>query len=219
MPIDSNSYVIISKNKALIIDPNTNGEAFDLVSTNRCDEISIILTHEHIDHISGVNVYRKYATDCGGLCTVYANKKCADAITDSKTNLSRHFSVLFMMHSDEERCLASRLFDSDYICNADVIFDNEMELAWEGLRFNLKSAPGHSPGSICIEVHNHNGVLEAVFTGDSLILHRKVITRLPRGSKSDYLEKTKPYLHKLPLETMVLPGHGAVAYMRDFEID
>ena len=219
MPINSNMYVIISGKRALIIDPNINEEAFSLIKSNQCDDLSILLTHEHIDHISGVNLYRRYAEGCNGSCTVYAQRKCADSIIDPKANLSSHFSVLFMTRSEEERSLASELFESNYMCYADEIFDDDMVLCWERFRLYLKSTPGHSPGSVCIEVHNHNDELSALFTGDSLILKTKVITRLPRGNKSDYLEITKPYLENISGETIVLPGHGEMAYMKEFEID
>ena len=58
-PIDSNMYVILENKKALIIDPCVSEEAKEYLKSEQVKEILVLLTHEHYDHISGVNWLRE----------------------------------------------------------------------------------------------------------------------------------------------------------------
>ncbi len=216
-PIDSNMYAFIDDDKALIIDPNENGEIIKLLEENRCTKLTVLLTHEHFDHICGVNLLREYADNNNGMCKVYAQQLCAEALQNSDDNLARFFTALYITHPEEERALAEAVFKPGYTCFADVSFEDNYEINWAELKLILKCTPGHSPGSICIEIYDEKDSLLAVATGDSLILDTPVITRLPRGSKSDYKEKTRPYLKDIPLDTLILPGHGEAAIMEKFD--
>ena len=52
--IDSNMYIMIENNKALIIDPHQNDEVYNLLHMNNIIDITVLLSHEHPDHISGL---------------------------------------------------------------------------------------------------------------------------------------------------------------------
>ena len=106
----------------------------------------------------------------------------------------------------------------DYSCEADVVFDKEYMTDWAGLKIMLCSTPGHSPGSICAEIYDETGQLMALTTGDSLVEGNKVITRLPRGSKSDYRNITRPYLESFDPDTLILPGHGEIRRLKELEL-
>ena len=223
MPLmDSNMFVMISGSRALIIDPCINEEAEKLLRDSGVKELTIILTHEHYDHISGVNRLKEWIhsdPDSGG-CQVYANKVCAAAITEPTGNLSEYFMAMMIKRSEEEQELAKKVFDRSYSCGADVTFEGKIELEWEDLRLVLIETPGHSPGSICVEIHkkDEKGNLLALVTGDSLVYRNKIITRLPGGDKQKYREITKPYLESFDKDTLILPGHGNIARLREFEI-
>ena len=211
--IDSNMYVLASNKRTLVIDPIENIDAFNMLEALDCTDITILLTHEHFDHISGVNAFRNFASKRKIDCNVYAQKICADAIEDPLENLSQNSSVLFMFKPVEERHIAQALVDSDYTCSADFIFDDALTLVWEDLKLILKSTPGHTPGSICIEFYDQSDKLLALATGDSLIPGQKTITRLPRGSKKDFYDITMPYLKSFAPDTLILPGHGELSFM------
>lgn len=213
--MNSNMFVLIFGQNALIIDPNESEEAFNTLEGGRINNITVILTHEHFDHISGVNRLKELMAQNGGKCTVYANSFCAEAITDADANLSRFFKALFITRADDEQELAESIFDTDYSCAADISFEGDTEIKWENLTLRLHSTPGHSPGSICIEMYDESGKLLAVATGDSLVEGNTVITRLPRGNKSDYRSITRPYLESLAPDTLILPGHGEISYLRE----
>ncbi len=216
MPLmNANMYMMLSEKRALIIDPNRDSEAVAVLTGAGVNDITVILTHEHFDHISGVNVLRELMDAAGGKCTVYSNSFCADATKEPDSNLSRFFEALFISRGDDERILAQEIFDSDYACETDISFDNDLEITWEDIRIGMHLTPGHSPGSICIEMYDKEENLLALATGDSLVEGNTVITRLPNGSKQDYKNITRPYLEGFPEDTLVLPGHGEITKMRD----
>ncbi len=53
-PIETNMYMIIKDNEALVIDPHENQDLLMLLISNEVSKVTIILTHEHPDHISGI---------------------------------------------------------------------------------------------------------------------------------------------------------------------
>ncbi len=218
--MNANMFILISGDEALIIDPNESEEAVKLMAASGVKKLTVLLTHGHFDHISGVNHIREWLDTVPdhGTCSVYASAPCAAAIPDPTENMSKFFQAMFITKSDEERAMAEHIFDMNYSCMADEVVSDGDELIWSDLKLRVRETPGHSPGSICIEIYDSSGNLEGLITGDSLVDGNKVVTRLPNGSKTDYRNITRPYLESIPQDTTVLPGHGAVSFMRDLEL-
>ena len=206
--ITSNMYIIIREDHALIVDPNENENAVELLKESGVKDITIILTHEHFDHISGVNFFRRQWE-----CTVYANNHCKEMTTDPNKNLSAFFMAMFIDKTEEERKKVHEMFQDDYSCRVDVGFDKECNMEWHGLSVKMIETPGHSPGSICILIND-----EYLFSGDSLVDGNRVITRLPGGSRKYYNEITRPLLESLSEDIIVFPGHGTEGYLKEFEL-
>ncbi len=193
--IDEKMYMLCSGKKVLLVDAVFNEDAFQRLEEIRPEEVLIILTHEHIDHIYGVNEWRrKYP------CKVLCSAKCAGGIADTKKNLARYKEVLL------GDCVKSEDLAVDYVCTADITFENTYEFTWEGHMLELRETPGHSAGSICVMLDK-----SILFTGDSLLKDDPVITRLPGGSRKDYEDLTLPYLESLDPHVQVYPGHGGPA--------
>ena len=207
--IASNMYIIIRENHALIVDPNENKNAVELLKERGVKDIIIFLTHEHFDHISGVNFFREQWA-----CTVYANNWCKELVRDSNKNLSAFFMAMFIDKTKEERKKVQELFKDDYSCCVDVGFEKEYRMEWNGLFVKLIETPGHSLGSICILIND-----KYLFSGDSLVDGNKVITRLPGGSRKCYNEITRPFLKGISREAIVFPGHGTEGYLEDFQLE
>ncbi len=203
--INSNMYILIVEQQALIIDPNIAEAAMELLIKNHVEKVIVILTHEHYDHISGVNYFRQHFP-----CTVIGNEACKNMVTDPTKNMAAFFMALLIDKSEEERKTAMELLREDYSCSVDVSFTKEMEYKLDPLQLVLRETPGHSTGSICIEVNK-----KYIFTGDSLVDGAKIITRLPGGSKKAYKEITKPYLDSLNKDVVVFPGHGNEGLIED----
>ena len=55
--VDANAYFIKSGRKGLLVDAVCSGELYERLS--EVDELSVILTHCHFDHICGLNRIRE----------------------------------------------------------------------------------------------------------------------------------------------------------------
>ncbi len=78
---------------------------------------------------------------------------------------------------------------------------NDLTIA--GMRFEIESSPGHTPGSIIARVEN-----EILITGDTLFKGSIGRTDLPRGSISDMERTLREKIATQPGHLEVLPGHG-----------
>lgn len=189
-PINSVMYVLISETKALVIDPNISRDAEIYLKKHSVDDVLILLTHEHCDHISGVNWFRKQFNT-----TVLCSKRCAENIANSHRNFSEYFNILIEGRDTD--------FTMDpFTCTADEVFETDLEFNWNEHKIYLKEAPGHSKGSSIIILDN-----KYLFSGDYLIPDNRVFTKIPGGSKKDYEEKTCPYLESIKDKMIVMSGH------------
>ena len=224
MPVlDSRMYIVLNDQhpeEALIVDPLICDEALPVL--RKLSSATILLTHSHYDHISGVNWLREQS-DCRLICS----EICAKKIASSHLNLSAYSAALIVGKSKDEQAQCMKFFDLDYSCQADQTFPSETGFTFGSFQVEIICTPGHSDCSQCIRLTPNNGVDEKpaphagdsqsdknkltpdiVFTGDSLIHGYSVITRLPGGSKKDYNTITKPYLDSLPDDVLIMPGHG-----------
>lgn len=207
-PIDERMYLIIENRKAMIIDPCVSAEALHNLEKEQIEQIFVLLTHEHYDHISGVNWLREHFEDVTVLCS----KPCAEAIPNPHKNHAAYSSALYMDKQLDKK-LEEYGWEMDYSCYADNTFEGKMEFDWEGHHLYLIQTPGHSPGSICIIVDN-----KILFSGDSLVTGHPTITRLPGGSKKMYQEITIPFLKSLDSEMLVYPGHGEPQLLKEYKL-
>lgn len=195
--IDSNMYLIPENDNRLIIDPNISAEAERILAKLQIRECTVLLTHEHYDHISGVNRLRERYP-----CQVICSETCANGIRDPKKNAARYFEAMFLNRDNTVRAFVKTLIDTTYTCCADETYKGQLKLRWNGLILQLTETQGHSPGSQCIRIEN------CYFTGDTLIQGQSVITRFPGGSKKSYEEMARPYVKRILPGSMIFPGHG-----------
>lgn len=202
--IESNMYVLTHGHDALVVDPSISAEAETLLLESGVQRCTVLLTHEHYDHICGVNRLRELFS-----CNVVCTEVCAEAIADPRKSGTMFFAALFLERSEEERRTVEALLNTEYRCAADTVFSEELTLEWHGLSVRMKSLPGHSRGSQVIRI-----IEKYVFTGDSLVPGEQTILRLPGGSRRSFVTTALPYLRSLPWDCIVYPGHGnAAAYM------
>lgn len=202
--LDENMYIFVENGEALVVDPNKNNEGMDYLKENNIKKVNIILTHEHFDHISGVNIMREEFD-----CTVICSEDAATAIENPDKNLAKFWDVLIMDKSAEDQAEALKLKDEEYVCSSDTIFSKLTEWVWQGHRVKAVPAPGHSKGSVLYFID------DVVFSGDSLVNGHGVITRLPGGKWKIYAEKTLPLFQKMSDEMVIFPGHGKPAALSE----
>lgn len=206
--ISSNMYVLTIESSCLIVDPFVSEEAEKLLRNNRIRECLVLLTHEHLDHISGVNWIRNLCS-----CKVMCSDICGKRIMDARKSGAAYFEALFLNHAKDDQETMRDIFDLNYTCWADQTYVDEISFQWCGLRINMRETPGHSPGSQIISINDL-----WFFTGDTLIPGQDAITRLPGGSKREYLEKALPYLRGIPDNGVVFPGHGGEGLYSEIEV-
>lgn len=206
-PIDSRMYILQENESALIVDPCISKEALLFLKGKNVRDILILLTHEHYDHISGVNWLKENFRQVCVLCS----KKCGEALDNPCKNLSEFWEALFIGKEKEIRECVQNMDIHPYSCKADKTFESTYDFTWQEHKVFLKETPGHSEGSICILLDD-----AFLFSGDSLVTGAKTITRLPGGSKKDFAGITLPYLESLDKEIMVYPGHGEPQKLKRF---
>ncbi len=195
--LSSNMYVIAAGSHAVVIDPFS-----DLTPASGLQVDRIILTHEHYDHISGVNVWKK-ARDAPVLCS----RACAENIQDPRKNLAYYFKEFCELQT-WIKLDSLPAYDPHYSCRADAAFEDEMTFEWQGHRFCLFALPGHSMGSIGILLDD-----DCFFSGDSLLENTEISLRIPGGSKRKWMEIGLPRLKRLPAGIKVYPGHFSDFYI------
>jgi hydroxyacylglutathione hydrolase len=194
-PINSNCFIIYTVQNAscIIIDPGTEDceEVLNFLDKEKKIPEYIFLTHEHFDHIWGVNTLKKIFN-----CKLVCSSVCAENIVNKKKNLSVFFNQIGF-----ETCIA------------DIIFNTQkLEINWNNNIINCYSTPGHSDASICIHIGS------ILFTGDTIIKDEKTITKLPSGSKTK-LTQTINYLKSVFFQKNILvhAGHGNSFWFDEIE--
>lgn len=201
----SNMYLLAENRRGIIIDPC---DGFTPQIEEKCSGIDyILLTHEHCDHVSGVESLReRYG------CPVMCSEICSRRLGNPAQNLSRYQESYMFMQTGEP-VPEDLPYLGEITTHGDETFSGEAELSWQGHTFRLMETPGHSPGSICILVDGNT-----LLSGDSLLPNGVVVTRFPGGSRRQYEQLTLPYLRGLPDETLVYPGHYGAFRLREHSI-
>lgn len=192
---ESNGYCIEENGKAVIIDPNQGDIFLRLFQKKNWKPELILLTHEHCDHMQGLNKLRDYYD-----IQVVSTKECSANLADPVKNMSRLMGMYLHFRNGKDMPAPYRQIQ----CSpANVVFTETFAFSWRGHDFLMKALPGHTEGSCCIWMDEN-----IFFSGDYLIPGEEVITRFPGGSQEQYEAVTCPYLEQLKQGIHVYPGHG-----------
>ena len=205
--IDSKMYVMTEGNRALVIDPCIDEGAVAHLKEQGVDDILILLTHEHYDHMSGIDLFRNAFDSCMVLCS----EACNTYMQRPTRNGSKYFKALFIDKDSDRIEEAEQVRPVAY--TADELFNEEKRFEWQGHDVFIRETPGHSPGSVCIILDE-----KLLFTGDTLLKNDPVVTRLPGGNKKTYNERALPFLLSLSGDYEVYPGHGESGLLSEFDI-
>lgn len=166
--------------ETILVDPGEEAERFLAEAARRSRSISAIwLTHAHIDHIQGVAEIRE--------------------ATGAPIHLHPADRTLYDALPEQGLWLGLRLVKPP---PPDHPLAHGQALRIGGARFEVRHAPGHTPGHVC-------------FVGEGLVLGGDVLFRgsigrsdLPGGDFETLLESIRRELLSLPDSTIVHPGHG-----------
>ena len=206
--MNSNMFVIMKDEEALIVDSNEDDELLSLFEENHIKKTYILLTHEHYDHTFGVCwLQERFDT------TLICNRYCAERVAEARRNIPKLVSFVLANRDKvdgENRYQEFKKYYKPFTLQADVIFDAPCEFELLGMKIKATQTPGHSPGSWCLVVED-----SLVITGDSLIQNTPVLERFKESSPDDYRNVTLPYLKRLDENLYVLPGHGDPFVLKD----
>lgn len=206
--LNSNMYVVFTESEAVVFDPCEDDELLQLLDSNHIEKVHILLTHEHYDHISGVDwLLNNKGAD------IFCHNDAAKALAMGRTRTPALISTVL---ANEDRKDGGHRYPDfkakfkPYSILADRTFEDYLEFEIGDLRFRAKSTPGHSPGSACYMLND-----ELIFTGDTLLQNDKIILRFSNSMKNEYEDVTLPYLRSLKKTMIVMPGHGVPFVMSD----
>lgn len=186
-PIQTNAYIVYNdQHECIIIDPGAEGEKLlTYLDENELKPQAILLTHAHFDHIGAVDEVRHVYN-----IPVYVHKNEQDWLVNPSLNRSLQFTM-----------------SEDIIVQpADYIIEKEGLLTVGSFSFQVYETPGHTPGSVSYYLSE----ADLVCSGDVLFQMSIGRTDLPEGNMIQLLTAIEEKLFSLPVDTMVLCGHGPV---------
>lgn len=195
--LGTNSYVLEVKGRFVVIDPNNSKEIDRIIDGSPLD--FIFVTHEHYDHIRGVDFLRKKYC-----CDVVMHEVASLNSQLSSKNMSRYAGVLYKYMNKKQNDPVTEFVISE----ANITFDSSLTIRWQGHSFNFTHTPGHTAGSACITTGNY------LFSGDSLFECCEPML-IGKKSQQDYATVTLNYLESLPDDTLVKPGHERPFLLRE----
>ena len=96
--------------------------------------------------------------------------------------------------------------DADMLPSYDFVLGDESVVEVGRLRLHTIATPGHTPGSMCFRLEGS----PVLFSGDTLFPGGPGATKFPGGDFPTIIRSIEDrLLSKLPVDTIVMPGHGA----------
>ncbi|MDI9442054.1 MAG: MBL fold metallo-hydrolase [Firmicutes bacterium] len=174
-----NCYVVYDGDEAVIVDPGgASQEVLDFIDERNLTVKAIVNTHGHADHIAG-NAW--FMEKTGAPLLIHIDEEAY--LSSEELNLAR------LVRAEFPVVKADRLLkDGDFI----PVGDGKLEVL---------HTPGHSPGGISLYAPGF------VISGDTLFQGSVGRWDLPNGDR-DVLQESVLRLARLPLDTVVYPGHG-----------
>ena len=180
-----NSYLIIDEQagRCVIIDPGQEpGLILHKVEQAGVQPDAIWLTHAHVDHVMGVG---HIAAKTGVPISLHPADR---PLYDAAAAQAAAFGLAF----------------TDKLPPPDRAFTPGEHVKVGELSFEVRHAPGHSPGSVCL----YAPALRVVFSGDTLFRGGPGATGRSYSNHDTIIRSITGRLLDLPPETVVHTGHG-----------
>ena len=168
--------------EAIVVDPGDDiPNILARLAKHRLTVKQILVTHAHIDHIAGAQQLKQIT---GAPVSYNLNDLPLVAMMDIQAGW-------FGMETPDVQPPDQDLSDGD-------------TLHVEGLAGIIHHTPGHTQGSLCLYLPDHDLLL----AGDTLFAGSVGRTDLPGGNAKQLIDSIRTHLLPLPEETVVIPGHG-----------
>jgi hydroxyacylglutathione hydrolase len=186
-PFYKNGFVVGCErtHEAVVIDPGDEAdELLAAVRDRSVDVTHILLTHAHIDHITGV-------------------AQVKDAL-DVPVYLHRDDLPLYEHAVDQGKIFGFTVRQPPPI---DVYYDLS-PIHFGDYEVRVHHTPGHCPGGVCLQIGQKGRPGSHLFVGDTLFAGSIGRTDLPGGNYEVLMRSITEVLFPLGDASIVHPGHG-----------
>lgn len=189
-PFYKNGYVVACETTrdAVLIDP---GDEVDTllrgIVRDRLTVKAILLTHAHLDHVTGV---------------AKAKRALGVDVWLHRDDLSLYNGVV-----EQGMMFGMRVEKQPPI---DVFYEPNQIFQFGECQVDVRHTPGHCPGGVCLAIGRAGSEARDLFVGDTLFAGSIGRTDLPGGDTETLLASIRNVLFTYPDETAVYSGHGPV---------
>lgn len=187
-PFLKNGYVVACPDtrEAVVIDPGDDvQEQLAVVARERLRVTMILLTHAHVDHVTGVGP--------------------AKAALGVPVWLHRDDLFLYERAAEQARMFGLQAGQPP---PPDRFYEASQTLAFGNLVVEVRHTPGHCPGGVCLAIGRQGQPGRELFVGDTLFAGSIGRTDLPGGDFDTLIASIRTELLCYPDETIVHSGHG-----------
>lgn len=171
--------------EAVVIDPGEEvDEIIEAVRRRHLDVRHILLTHAHVDHVSGV-----------------AAAKRAFGVA-----VQLHRDDLFLYDLAAQQGLMFGL-QVETPPPVDAFYDGS-PIVFGEYEVRTHHTPGHCPGGVCLQIGKSGEAGKELFVGDTLFAGSIGRTDLPGGDYETLMRSITQVLFSLGDDASVHPGHG-----------
>jgi glyoxylase-like metal-dependent hydrolase (beta-lactamase superfamily II) len=187
-PFFKNGFVLgcDETHEGVVVDPGDEvGLLLSAVEQHGLSIRYILLTHAHLDHVTGV-----------------ARAKQA---LNVPVVLHKADEVLYENVVQQGMMFGLRVEPQPPI---DAFYDGEGPWRFGHYGAWVYHTPGHCPGGVCLAVGREDQTERTLFVGDTLFAGSIGRTDLPGGDLETLLTSIRRVLLRFPDDTVVWPGHG-----------
>jgi len=171
-----NTFLVTINNKSVLVDPGMIGTKLEEDLSNT-ELLFVILTHGHADHFLGIK-----------------NLDVPIYVSDYDKTFLNNPSYSY----------AKTFGNNDSFKHKDIRNIEKLPV-FEGKKFKVFSTPGHTKGSVCIQLEDR------LFSGDTLFVDSVGRTDLFSGNSNELTKSLKMLDSKISNNTIIYPGHGGYA--------
>jgi glyoxylase-like metal-dependent hydrolase (beta-lactamase superfamily II) len=187
-PFYKNGFLVVCEDtrEAVLIDPGDEvEELLARTRATRANVKAVLLTHAHLDHITGVG-------------------RVKDAL-----------GVPVWLHADDQflydaiveqgRMFGLRVEPQPPV---DALYSPGTPLRFGHYQVDVHHTPGHCPGGVCLAIGRTDETHRDLFVGDTLFAGSIGRTDLPGGDYSTLISSIQTVLFAFPDDAVVYSGHG-----------
>jgi hydroxyacylglutathione hydrolase len=194
-PFFKNGFVVAcpATGEAVLIDPGDEVDELLSIATDRQLAIKhILLTHAHVDHVTGVAAAKRALG-----VPIYLHRDDL-FLYDQAVEMGRMFGL---------RVEPQPPIDQFYEAGQTISFGECLATPHH--------TPGHCPGGVCLQVGSGGAPGQDLFVGDTLFAGSIGRTDLPGGDLETLLTSIRTVLFAFGDAARVYPGHGPATTIGD----